>query len=1051
MNSTLNNQTMSKSMNGLNIGNFDELTTESFSATTLSSTNLAVSGTLTLPANSILDSYLSSNVPLKNADNTFNQTNTFNNLTSYGTFLPIWSSNPSFYTNSYKLGLNVGQSMNTASTKNIAFGNYSLAGNYTNNPAFTRASDNVCLGHFTGYNFSDVAGDNSTSCNRNVLLGNEALLSAFVNTSDNVIIGYQAMRGAAAVDKCVIIGSGALVNNGQGQSRSVVIGADNMKNAGANSEQNTVIGYNNYINNGGNDQLCIGANNLPNASDNNGGIVLGVNNGANHTTGTSCFYFGKNTGNANTTGYNLIMIGNTINLSANNLYNSYYIGHDDNSTGTSIQANDEFVIGGAFNFNCAKLTLPNKNYVYCVQYVSAATFNLTFRKEDTVVLAATTTTINLPTSSSYDFNNGASFTFIKNYSTNVSITVNAPAGKSILDVNGVSQSSIVIPQAIRTFYLKVINNSSATNLWAIDYTAVNASNITTGTLPDSVLSGNVALENITNTFTAVQDFQANIRGIAPSGNVMQLFKNTAGQAGHLLFNGGGDLLYFDSTASLTKWRLNPAGELLLTGTLGAQDITSNYIITNTIFANGNGVQRVRIQTDTAFKYWEYTSNGTYQNYILGGNINYRGSINGNVETCGDITVYNGAKIPFVGGSAPALSRLDLGKAQIGYYNIGTAAYNWKIDNTTGNVTCGGITASGDINAGATNVYAAVIVCNRIDPANGIDIGGSLGKIRFTSALADIRIGNDTTLFTDTTTNNLNIGNSSQALGGDNVCLGYLARAGDAAFPVRGQGAVVIGGSASSLGEYSTVCGHASSAARDAVAVGRGGTAQIEGVCIGKNTTAGQKSVSAGSGALCGGTESVALGYFTNCSGNQSVCLGETTTATAATAIAIGAEAQANGISGISCGYQARANFQNSCSIGAGVQTAAINEFRLGNATNQILLKQLYFPFEISPTNITATGGLPASPYYGIYRISAGVSITITLPAITAAMEGMIITFRKTGALTIVVSITCSAGNTYLPLNSTTSTAAGTNTTLLNTSSVTGRVMVISGSQWAVCT
>lgn len=92
-NSTLNNQTMAKSMNGLNIINADQIFTNSFSATTLSSTNLSTAnltatGSVSFPTSSIIDSYLSSNVVLKNANNNLTGLNVFNNYIPHCGLVP---------------------------------------------------------------------------------------------------------------------------------------------------------------------------------------------------------------------------------------------------------------------------------------------------------------------------------------------------------------------------------------------------------------------------------------------------------------------------------------------------------------------------------------------------------------------------------------------------------------------------------------------------------------------------------------------------------------------------------------------------------------------------------------------------------------------------------------------------------------------------------------------------------------------------------------------------------------------------------------------------
>lgn len=64
MSSLTNVNVQSKTMNGLNTINADEITTENFTATNLNATDLTITGAVNLPANSILDSYLSNDVAI---------------------------------------------------------------------------------------------------------------------------------------------------------------------------------------------------------------------------------------------------------------------------------------------------------------------------------------------------------------------------------------------------------------------------------------------------------------------------------------------------------------------------------------------------------------------------------------------------------------------------------------------------------------------------------------------------------------------------------------------------------------------------------------------------------------------------------------------------------------------------------------------------------------------------------------------------------------------------------------------------------------------------
>jgi hypothetical protein len=925
-------------------------------------------------------------------------------------------------------------------------------------------------------------------------------------------------------------------------------------------------------------------------------------------------------------------------------------------------------------------------------------------------------------------------------------------------------------------------NFSATTLSSTNLSVSGTLTLPDDSILDSYLSPNVALLDrlTTQTFAGNIDFSSNtffrknveFLGMPSGQNLFQAYKNTGiGNAGHILANGEGNLLYYDSTAALTKWKLDTSGNLL------CNDITSNVIVANTGVFNGTGVQRMRVQTDSAFKYWEYTANGTYQNYILSGNINYRNSINGNLETCGDITVYNGTKIPFVGSSAPDLSRLVLGKSLIGYYNIGITAYNWSISNTGLITTTGGITATasqsisfgsnnptmgasninygtaalrvgtggtysqksiaigttsfgtaiqsvaigdqalnasgstanysvaigvnsltlatgerntaigtdslplltgtgngantaignltgtkltsgvnnlflgvgsgagitsgnnnlivgasmfasvspdtgttiennicvgsnamgyikngcaantaigsyalyseigygggstiaigGDagvrsqgsyctfigtgatvdvanssynysmaLGAGATvsasnqikigtssqntiidgdlevggnfsiigtvglggttifgdiecvnidatgdiytvgDVYATTIALdNAVEVTNYVDIQSTLGYLMFSGINAGIRVGVSSTFLTDTTANNINIGNSSVALGGENCIIGYNAKGGTTGLggALKGQGTVLVGALADSEGEYSTGVGHNVTAYKEGVAIGRNANSNFaEGIAMGKNALGGDRSLAIGSGAQATNVQGISIGHTCLANGQQAVGIGEGVIASSLQVVALGAEAEATNTQCIAIGYQAKtanddgisigatsrangnqavalgfgatANFSNAVSIGNGVAATAVNEFRLGNTSNKILLKQIYYPFEISPTNITATGGLPASPYYGTYRLASAGAITITLPVIVTGMEGIVLRFRKTTTpLASGISVTCSAGNTYFPFNSITATAAGVVTAFIGGGQTQMSACVISATQWAVIT
>ena len=152
-------------------------------------------------------------------------------------------------------------------------------------------------------------------------------------------------------------------------------------------------------------------------------------------------------------------------------------------------------------------------------------------------------------------------------------------------------------------------NFTATNLNATDLTITGAVNLPVNSILDSYLSPDVAILSrlTTQTFLGNIDFSSNtfFRKNAeflgsPSGeNLFQAYKNTSGNAGHILANGEGNLLYYDSTALATKWKLDTDGKLtvgnidisgtLISKTTGTGDyIRSNSNPTGYFFAKNNG-------------------------------------------------------------------------------------------------------------------------------------------------------------------------------------------------------------------------------------------------------------------------------------------------------------------------------------------------------------------------------------------------------------------------------------------------------------------------------
>ena len=221
---SLNNQTMAKSMNGLNIINADQINTNNFNATTLTSTNLTTNnltatGTITLPAGSIDDIDLTSNVALLNRNpQTFTGVNTFNNQTNFSSGISATNSQTiSFGTNAPTMsGANIGNATipDGALSSNIALLN--------RNPQT-----------FTGAN---TFNDNITIVN-----GKRILVP---NTNNNLWITNTNTTNWNTTTNSVVIGQACGASlNGSGSQLNTIVGVNNVQSASTNMNQTTAMGY----------------------------------------------------------------------------------------------------------------------------------------------------------------------------------------------------------------------------------------------------------------------------------------------------------------------------------------------------------------------------------------------------------------------------------------------------------------------------------------------------------------------------------------------------------------------------------------------------------------------------------------------------------------------------------------------------------------------------------------------------------------------------------------------------------------------------------------
>ena len=123
--------------------------------------------------------------------------------------------------------------------------------------------------------------------------------------------------------------------------------------------------------------------------------------------------------------------------------------------------------------------------------------------------------------------------------------------------------------------------------------------------------------------------------------------------------------------------------------------------------------------------------------------------------------------------------------------------------------------------------------------------------------------------------------------------------------------------------------------------------------------------------------------------------------------------------------------------------ASPTTFGTGVATSVVFLM-----WAVAPTTITATTTL-AYPLYGTHLVSSAANATITLPTITGSAIGQTITFRKTGTLASVISVTAGGSNVIYIRDNITTVAAGTITTIMTGTQAVGEIRCITSNAWAI--
>jgi len=285
------------------------------------------------------------------------------------------------------------------------------------------------------------------------------------------------------------------------------------------------------------------------------------------------------------------------------------------------------------------------------------------------------------------------------------------------------------------------------SLLAGGLTVTGTVTLPSASIADSALSGNVVLDNSSNTFTAVQYFDAFLSAQATTGAVFVAKKNTAGDVGEVSVSGAGELFYYNGTIAEATWVLKPDGSLLITGGMTAthpgQTInfgsniptssgtpSTDYQLINKAYADAHyhpsGGSYVDLTTDqTVAGVKTFTSEFKPSNVLQSGTLTFSATtgnlIKGNNTSSTDYFYLKsngeiGFAIPggngfnwLISSSGNAKFKSDTNAFKfwefagryLRYYNLGST-YTINIDGEVGNITLPGLLTVGNgITATAT--------------------------------------------------------------------------------------------------------------------------------------------------------------------------------------------------------------------------------------------------------------------------------------------------------------------------------------------------------------
>lgn len=406
---------------------FDSTSTIVANAATISNVELSYLDGATSNIQAQINAITSGGFVTLTTTQTITGTKTMNDL------LPYFSLNNT----SYKMGLNAMATQPSTAANNIAWGTNALKGS-TAQGAIVGANRNIVLGDNACQTFNLGTNDD------NVVIGYNALKTAFVSNRQNVMIGSNVALNQAVQYRNVFIGYNVVSGSSTGENRdNVVIGANTCIQL-AGRAQIVIIGYGNGSSSSsvGNSWTIVGSLNATNAIQGNRICIFGSENLQNINADVFSCAVGNNNGNNQTTGYFNLYWGFNNNIAANNIINSITMG-----IACIIPRSHCMYLcaSTADNITYQNMCIAFKTTTLCCKSVTGVTYNLAFEDEEYIRIADNTmVTVNLPTptaTSGTTKNVGGRWTLLRTQTTATTITINAPSGQTLRTPTGTTASS----------------------------------------------------------------------------------------------------------------------------------------------------------------------------------------------------------------------------------------------------------------------------------------------------------------------------------------------------------------------------------------------------------------------------------------------------------------------------------------------------------------------------------------------------------------------------------------------------------------------------------